>query len=587
MEKERKTYVAQLKEFARRTGSELKFTDGSEGQGSPERFIRRAVVDGQPCPIGVGESRWKAKENAAKSAMRSLNGREMKENPPGNVAKNRKGNTLPNRLSCISEISEHGQCDRMAMKPLGSRLGPNNATPSGVDSKEYPATSGKTKGEAKEEAALHVYCDTSGSKTTEVLFSPNECAEVAQAKRSSPQTKLVFCDSKSKSVETDTNESVVFRDSLNHPMVQDPNPDVMPKSRTAANMQNISQDSEEDMLIPEELITGSNLSDRMSMTSENCSKTFTTSFVCKGCLGRGAFGWVFKATHKLLNKDFAVKIVSCEEDNRSLREVKALSDLHHPNIVRLFSCWVEESGYQMDNLDDSCSTTESSSNSSNSLPKFLYIQMELCDTKTLKVWIDEKNGKKNSQKNSKKRRESLAIALQLISGVEYIHSKKFIHRDLKPANILFGQDGEVKIGDFGLVTAENDNDAGNLVERTKSETTYDRKVDIFALGLIYFELLWKIYTCQDRVEVWRNAREEKLPQNFSSNFPDEYIIIRSMLRLQPKDRPEANRLRTDLEKYNERLKSEASAHRIHLIQLKSAEEIRSSTTPTVHPPPGS
>lgn len=68
--------------------------------------------------------------------------------------------------------------------------------------------------------------------------------------------------------------------------------------------------------------------------------------------------------------------------------------------------------------------------STGSPKKCLYIQMELCDTKTLRHWIDERNKKKSSQ-NSKRRLESLNIVQQMVSGIEYIHSKNLIHRDLK------------------------------------------------------------------------------------------------------------------------------------------------------------
>lgn len=59
--------------------------------------------------------------------------------------------------------------------------------------------------------------------------------------------------------------------------------------------------------------------------------------------------------------------------------------------------------------------------------------MELCDTKTLRVWIDEKNiqNVKKSLRDSKRRDESLIIAQQIVGAVEYIHSNMLIHRDLK------------------------------------------------------------------------------------------------------------------------------------------------------------
>ncbi|KAM4591926.1 uncharacterized protein PAE49_019620 [Odontesthes bonariensis] len=277
-------------------------------------------------------------------------------------------------------------------------------------------------------------------------------------------------------------------------------------------------------------------------------------------LGKGAYGRVFKARHKLLDMYYAIKIVPYKKE--ALREVEALSNLDHYHIVRFFSCWIGESGPQSESSDNSCSTSPSSIDSSTT---YLHIQMALCDTDTLREWIDKMNDKKTVG-DTKRRRKSLTFMQQMVSAVEHIHSKKFIHRDLKPSNIMFGQDGNVKIGDFGLVTVETPADVDDRMERTlskgtenymapeqKSEKLYNRKVDIFPLGLIYFELVWKLSTYFERGKLWSSVRQQKLPQGFSHRFMEEYSIIRSMLSAKPEDRPEASEVKTKLDEYTHRL----------------------------------
>nr|XP_019954257.1 PREDICTED: eukaryotic translation initiation factor 2-alpha kinase 3-like [Paralichthys olivaceus] len=279
---------------------------------------------------------------------------------------------------------------------------------------------------------------------------------------------------------------------------------------------------------------------------------FTSDFDSIKCLGKGAYGHVYKAREILLDKNYAVKVVRSK--GKCLREVKALSELSHNNIVRYYTCWMEDTGYKKDR--------ESS-------PQSLYIKMELCDSKTLRHWIQERNTE--THRNSKRRQESLTIAQQIVSGVEYIHSKKLIHRDLKPANIMFGKDGTVKIGDFGLVTADADDDE-NPMERTTEKGTisymapeqfgniYDRKVDIFTFGLIYFELLWKISTGHERVEVFRDARNQKLPEKFPIAFSQENQIMKLMLCKEPRQRAEASTLKAELEKLAHILNPQKTEH---------------------------
>ncbi|XP_060942813.1 eukaryotic translation initiation factor 2-alpha kinase 3-like [Limanda limanda] len=308
-----------------------------------------------------------------------------------------------------------------------------------------------------------------------------------------------------------------------------------------------------------------------SVSSTPTKSRFTSKFDSIKSLGKGAFGRVYKVREILRNKKYAVKIVRVK-NKKALREVRALSDLRHHSIVGYYTCWMEDTGYMQNSSADSCSSQESPP-----ILEFLYIQMELCGSKTLKHWIKQRNAK--TLQDSQRRQESLTIAQQIVSGVEYIHSKVLIHRDLKPANIMFGPDGAVKIGDFGLVTAD-DVDDENPMERTNEtgtffymapeqlETIYDRKVDIFAFGLIYFELLWKLSTGHERAEVFKDARNQKFPKELPLTFTQEEQLMRSMLCKEPKQRPEASALKVELEKL---------AHTLNPLKTKHQQNVTSDS----------
>uniref|UniRef100_A0A3B3V160 Protein kinase domain-containing protein n=1 Tax=Poecilia latipinna TaxID=48699 RepID=A0A3B3V160_9TELE len=171
-------------------------------------------------------------------------------------------------------------------------------------------------------------------------------------------------------------------------------------------------------------------------------------------LGGGGFGRVFMVKEKLLDLDYAVKIVPGTE--KALREVTVLSELQHKNIVRYYNCWMEDS-----KTDRKIRFFLFFLPASVICGQYLFIKMELCKSATLKQWIGERN--QEDLPHSQRGADSLPIALQTVSGVEYIHSNNFIHRDLKPPNIMFGKNGKVKIGDFGLVTIDR---SEILIDRT-------------------------------------------------------------------------------------------------------------------------
>ncbi|XP_072313636.1 eukaryotic translation initiation factor 2-alpha kinase 3 isoform X2 [Eucyclogobius newberryi] len=188
---------------------------------------------------------------------------------------------------------------------------------------------------------------------------------------------------------------------------------------------------------------------------------------------------------------------------------------------------------------------------------YLYIQMQLCRKENLKDWMSQRCLPEQRENN-----QCLDIFLQIAEAVDFLHSKGLMHRDLKPSNIFFTMDDVVKVGDFGLVTAmdqEEDEDEPSaltpapLLTRhtgqvgTKlymspeqlSGNSYSHKVDIYSLGLILFELLCPFRTQMERVRTLTEVRALRFPEVFTKNNVQELNMVRSMLSPSPGERPEA------------------------------------------------
>jgi translation initiation factor 2-alpha kinase 4 len=115
------------------------------------------------------------------------------------------------------------------------------------------------------------------------------------------------------------------------------------------------------------------------------------------------------------------------------------------------------------------------------------------------------------------------IFRQIVEGLNHIHSQGIIHRDLKPGNIFFDSSGNVKIGDFGLATSSATQIVTNFSietgdaslhdesltvgvgtpfylapEQNKVGTHYNQKVDIYSLGIIFFEMCYPFSTAMER-----------------------------------------------------------------------------------------
>ncbi|CAG5081844.1 Oidioi.mRNA.OKI2018_I69.PAR.g9974.t1.cds [Oikopleura dioica] len=175
--------------------------------------------------------------------------------------------------------------------------------------------------------------------------------------------------------------------------------------------------------------------------------------------------------------------------------------------------------------------------------EYIFIQMEFCSNRTLKDEISTE---------SIPSERAWMIARECFEGLNYIHSNKTIHRDLKPGNIFLDSNRHVKIGDFGLArhagteyriqrfNSSKDSDKTSLAGTplyiapeyfdTKRKSPISSKVDMYALGIILFEVFHRMPDqSRERLEKILKLKDEYIfPEEFSSEDKDaEKIIIES------------------------------------------------------------
>ena len=200
---------------------------------------------------------------------------------------------------------------------------------------------------------------------------------------------------------------------------------------------------------------------------------FISDFIIIKELGRGSFGKVFLVSHKKTNAKYALKVINKnnkhnEEKNYIEREIEIMYTLKHPNCIRLFGNFEDDS--------------------------YFYFIMEHAPKGNLYNLI-------KANKNEGLDKVLVANMMKdIISAIHYLHNLNppIIHRDIKPENILLTNDNKVKLTDFGWANYLNlDNDqrttlcgtplylAPEMIER-KGHGKY---VDIWCLGVLLFELL--------------------------------------------------------------------------------------------------
>lgn len=135
---------------------------------------------------------------------------------------------------------------------------------------------------------------------------------------------------------------------------------------------------------------------------------------------------------------------------------------------------------------------------------------------------------------------------QVAEGLEYMHAKNIIHRDIKPANILHDQSSNWKIGDLGLARYLNNYMSPEVgtpyyFPPDQRQTDYDSSVDVYAFGLVLFEICYPIKDETSHVNCFRDLKSSppQLPnpetrlQRYSDQYDD---LITGMIQRLPGNR---------------------------------------------------
>ena len=187
--------------------------------------------------------------------------------------------------------------------------------------------------------------------------------------------------------------------------------------------------------------------------------TFTT------LIGKGGFAEVYLVTHNRYQRQFVAKVMTIHsakgDDWRVFEsEVSALSELDHPNIVRLYDHF--QVGDQF------------------------YLILQCCSGGSLHEEIRRSRGLTMGR--------FVQVGRQVVSALRYCHEKGIAHRDIKPGNILIDEYGGVKLADFGLslrtVAGQMHKRFGGSFVYTAPEI-FEKKLhdpmpgDVWALGVVF------------------------------------------------------------------------------------------------------
>ncbi|ATY62253.1 serine threonine kinase [Cordyceps militaris] len=231
-------------------------------------------------------------------------------------------------------------------------------------------------------------------------------------------------------------------------------------------------------------------------------------------IGKGSFGKVYLATHKLTNGSKVVLKSANKSDSNLAREIHHHRQFVHPHIARLYEVIVTEN--------------------------LVWLVLEYCSGDELYNYLLD-HGPLPVDKVQK-------IFAQLVGAVSYVHLQSCVHRDLKLENILFDKHENVKLVDFGF-TREYEGRVNHLQtfcgticysapEMLKGEKYAGEKVDVWSLGIILYSLLCGELPFDDDDDNITRSRILGQEPKYPDHLPSEAVsLIKSLLAKRPILRP--------------------------------------------------
>jgi serine/threonine protein kinase len=251
------------------------------------------------------------------------------------------------------------------------------------------------------------------------------------------------------------------------------------------------------------------------------SKLTLGPYLITDWIGQGGMGQVFKAVHKVMGRQCAVKVLPLEKSTELsrdsfMREIRLQAGLDCPYLVRAFDAGRDGNVH--------------------------YLVTEYIPGTDLRRLVRAQGPLTMEQ--------AAVVISQAARGLQYAHDQGLVHRDVKPGNILVTPDGIAKVSDVGLAAwsmgLEDDPRAGKIVgtadylspEQIRTPLSIGPASDIYSLGCtLYYTVTGKVpFPGGDtRSKCRRHCEQTPLhPRNFAADLSEDFVdVIADMMEKDP------------------------------------------------------